>query len=174
MSAPGALEQRLLILAPRGRDADVIADVLAREQFGCAVVDGLDALLAGVGDGAAAAIVAEEALDGPGMDRIIAYLQAQAPWSDFPLVLLVSRPIGPPGPGVRTRLSELGNVILLERPHRRCATAAASTMRATCWSSASAPPRTCAVAGKSWSSSTKPWKCASTSAPVRWPRPTTA
>jgi len=131
MTAPGALEQRLLILAPRGRDADVIGDVLVREGLDCVAMDGIGALLAGIEAGAAAAIVAEEALDGPGMDRAIAYLQDQAPWSDFPLVLLVSKPIGPPGPGVRTRLSELGNVILLERPLnvQTLRSAAASALR---------------------------------------------
>jgi signal transduction histidine kinase len=131
MNASGALEQRLLILAPRGRDADVIAGVLAREQLACTAVDGIDALLEGIDAGAAGAIVAEEALDGAALDRVIAYLQDQAPWSDLPLVLLVSRPIGVPGPGVRTRLDELGNIVLLERPLnvQTLRSAAASALR---------------------------------------------
>jgi signal transduction histidine kinase/CheY-like chemotaxis protein len=131
MNPPDTREQRLLILAPRGRDAEVIADVLEREHFACLVLPTLDALLAGMADGAAAAIVAEEALDDAGIDALLASLERQPTWSDFPLVLLVSRPISRDGLGVRGRLAELGNIILLERPLnvQTLRSAAASALR---------------------------------------------
>jgi signal transduction histidine kinase/CheY-like chemotaxis protein len=131
MATPDAHELRLLILAPRGRDAEVIADVLEREQFGCAALDSFDAVLAGIEEGAGAAIVAEEALDDAGIDRLAARLDRQPPWSDFPLVLLVSRPVSRDGVGVRGRLAELGNIILLERPLnvQTLRSAAASALR---------------------------------------------
>nr|WP_314546137.1 ATP-binding protein [uncultured Massilia sp.] len=131
MASPDAHELRLLVLAPRGRDAEVVADVLEREQFGCAVLASLDALLDGMEEGAGAAIVAEEALDDAGIDRLAARLARQPTWSDFPLVLLVSRPVSRDGVGVRGRLVELGNVILLERPLnvQTLRSAAASALR---------------------------------------------
>ena len=131
MASPDAPELRLLVLAPRGRDAEVIAEVLEREQFGCAVMASLDALLAGIAEGAGAAIVAEEALDDAGIDRLAASLERQPPWSDFPLVLLVSRPVSRDGIGVRGRLAELGNILLLERPLnvQTLRSAAASALR---------------------------------------------
>ena len=116
MTPADTLEHRLLILAPRGRDAEVIAEALERERFRCLALDGIEALLAAMAEGAAAAIVAEEALDGGALEALAVRLQRQAPWSDFPLILLVSRPIGRAGSGLRARLGELGNVILLERP----------------------------------------------------------
>ncbi|MFK3736153.1 ATP-binding protein [Massilia sp. TN1-12] len=131
MASPDAPELRLLVLAPRGRDAEVIAEVLEREQFGCTVMASLDAVLAGIEEGAGAAIVAEEALDDAGIDRLAASLERQPPWSDFPLVLLVSRPVSRDGIGVRGRLAELGNILLLERPLnvQTLRSAAASALR---------------------------------------------
>jgi len=111
-----SLEERLLILAPRGRDAELIGEVLERDGVDCSVLPSFEALLQELGAGAAAAIVAEEALDGAAIADLDGYLRRQPPWSDFPLILLVSRPIGRAGSGLRVRLSELGNVILLERP----------------------------------------------------------
>jgi signal transduction histidine kinase len=116
MTPANAHEQRILILAPRGRDAEVIQEVLLQEGFACAAQPGFDDLLADMRSGAAAAIVAEEALDASGLDRLVGALRDQEPWSDFPLILLVSRPVGLAGAGLRARLGELGNVILLERP----------------------------------------------------------
>jgi signal transduction histidine kinase len=116
MTPSSVPEQRVLVLAPRGRDAEVIGEVLAQDGIDSAGQPQLDALLAAVQEGAAAAIIAEEALDSAAIDRLATALQGQAPWSDFPLVLLVSRPVGMAGAGLRARLAELGNVILLERP----------------------------------------------------------
>jgi len=116
MTASNRHEQRILVLAPRGRDAEVIGEVLVQDGIACSVQADWTALLAAMDEGAAAAIIAEEALDAHGIDRLVAALQQQAPWSDFPLVLLASRPVGMAGNGVRARLAELGSVILLERP----------------------------------------------------------
>jgi signal transduction histidine kinase/CheY-like chemotaxis protein len=131
MTPASVHEQRVLILAPRGRDAEVIQEVLVQEGFPCAAQAAVDELLAGMRSGAAAAIIAEEALDASGLDRLAAALREQEPWSDFPLILLVSRPVGLAGSGVRARLGELGNVILLERPLnvQTLRSAAASALR---------------------------------------------
>ncbi|WP_296949027.1 response regulator [uncultured Massilia sp.] len=130
-ATPDASGQRLLVLAPRGRDAGVIGEVLGRERLDCVVVPDVGALLAGIDAGAGAAIVAEEALDEGGLGVLAERLARQPPWSDFPLVLLVSRPVAREGPGVRERLVELGNVILLERPLnvQTLRSAAASALR---------------------------------------------
>jgi signal transduction histidine kinase/CheY-like chemotaxis protein len=116
MTPSGAFEERLLVLAPHGRDAEVIADALVREGFACAALDGIEALLAGIDAGAAGAIIADEALEAPALACLMSKLARQEPWSDFPLVLLVSRPIGRARAGKLARQADLGNVIQLERP----------------------------------------------------------
>ena len=109
------LEARVLILAPFGRDAQVVADVVARLAPAQAVATPQQ-LLEGLDRGAAAAVVTEEAFlvtPGSPMD---AWLRRQPPWSDFPFVVLTSRRTGRRPPNAAASLHLLGNVILLERP----------------------------------------------------------
>jgi signal transduction histidine kinase/ActR/RegA family two-component response regulator len=116
MPAFSAADERILIFAPHGRDAQVMASVLARDGFGCEVAGSFDAFADSVAAGAGAAIVAEEALQGVDTGRLRRWLDNQEHWSDFPFIVLLTRVIGLPADGARERLGELGNVILLERP----------------------------------------------------------
>jgi signal transduction histidine kinase len=116
MRRADADEERVLVLAPRGRDAEVIAGVAGRHGVPCDVVADCRALADGVSAGAAAAIVTEEALHGADAASLHACLAAQEPWSDFPLVVLLSRRPGPPEPAANALFETLGNVVLLERP----------------------------------------------------------
>ncbi|UVW27805.1 response regulator [Massilia sp. H6] len=109
-------DERILILAPRGRDAEVMCSVLARDSGQCKVVHGFAELAAGIDQGAGTAIVAEEALHGIDLAPLYAWLARQEPWSDFPFVILLAKAIGLPQEGARARVEELGNIILLERP----------------------------------------------------------
>ena len=127
-----AREQRLLIVAPHGRDAEVMAGVLRRDGLVCEVVPDVATLAASIEDGAGAAILAEEALQGADGAALHAWLERQGPWSDFPFIVLLAKAIGLPQPGARARLAELGNLILLERPlnAETLRSAAASALRA--------------------------------------------
>ena len=110
------MENRVLILAPRGRDAEVIQAVLeAHGVKGFACADGV-ALLRELNRDAAAAIVTEEVL-GDGFDLVLgAWLADQPPWSDFPFVVLANRQPGRRSERALASLRELGNIVLLERP----------------------------------------------------------
>lgn len=125
-------DERILVLAPRGRDAEVMCSVLARDSGACDIVLDFPALAAAVEDGAGMAIIAEEALHGIDLAPLHAWLARQEPWSDFPFVILLSKAIGMPPDGARTRLEELGNIILLERPlnAQTLRSAATSALRA--------------------------------------------
>ncbi len=116
MQPRNARDERILIFAPHGRDAQVMCSVLTRDGFSCATVDSVDAFVDGIAAGAGAAIVAEEALQNIDTARLRDWLDAQEHWSDFPFVVLLTRSVGFPADGARARLGELGNVILLERP----------------------------------------------------------
>ena len=125
-------EERLLLLAPRGRDAQVMCAVLETEGLACDIVADIDALAARVEAGVGGAIVAEEALANIDLGRLRTWLDAQPPWSDFPFVVLLARAAGPAPESARARIAELGNVILLERPlnMQTLRSAAASALRA--------------------------------------------
>lgn len=125
-------DDRILILAPRGRDAEVMCSVLARDDSACSVVHDFAALAAAIEEGAGTAIVAEEALNGVDIAPLFAWLARQEPWSDFPFVILLAKLLGVPQDGARARLDQLGNIILLERPlnAQTLRSAATSALRA--------------------------------------------
>lgn len=125
-------ENRALILAPRGRDADVIASVVGRDGVDGEVVDGPGRLLAEIGRGAALAIICEESLSPSVFKAIAAWLAGQEAWSDFPFLVLLCKRASPMPAGFKERFASLGNVVLLERPlsAEALASAATSALRA--------------------------------------------
>ena len=119
ISALKAQDTRTLILAPTGRDAMLIAETLCNDGMSQAICANAEALLQSLRDGAAAAIVADEALHPEAVTNLGRWVSAQEPWSDMPFVVLTSR--GAPRPSTTQRaekLEALGNVTFLERPVR--------------------------------------------------------
>jgi signal transduction histidine kinase len=112
------MEHRVLILAPFGRDADVIAEVLTKDNRHCCVCADGATLVAQLANGAGAALVAEEALAGEQVAALWAWLAHQPAWSDFPLILLASASRSGKRRQLRSLslLPRLGNVLVLERP----------------------------------------------------------
>ena len=128
VGAPSA-ESRLLVLAPVGRDAQLVQAMLDAEKIGCRTCVDLDAVLDELDVGAAALLLTEEALaedDG----RLQARIARQPPWSDLPILLLTRT--GANSFVVTTAIETLGNVTLLERPVRVAALTSAvrSALRA--------------------------------------------
>ena len=132
MSTASGLEQRVLVLAPRGRDADVIAGVVSREGAACERFERLDLLFSEIEQGAAAAIISEEALTDDACALASRMLKAQPAWSDFPFVVLLGKRAGALSAPLKRALTALGNVVLLERPlsAETLASAAVAAMRA--------------------------------------------
>jgi signal transduction histidine kinase len=109
------MELRVLIHAPRGRDAAVIQGVAgaAHEVEVCAEWPDLMHRLQDV---SAATILTEEALAQEALAKALAgWLSAQPSWSDYPFIVLATREGGRSDHAVAL-LHSLGNVILLERP----------------------------------------------------------
>jgi signal transduction histidine kinase len=110
-------EQRVLVLAPIGRDAQAAAQHLAESKVDSVVCDDVDDLLAKLQEGAASALVTEEAFLQGGTQKLEQWVKSQPPWSDFPFIVLTSRATSVGAQAYRMRLLEsLGNVSLLERP----------------------------------------------------------
>ncbi len=132
MQKTSPYDDRILILAPRGRDAEVMCSVLARDSGACDIVHSFAELAAGIAEGAGTAIIAEEALHEVNLAPLYGWLARQEPWSDFPFVILLAKVIGLQPDGARARLEELGNIILLERPlnAQTLRSAASSALRA--------------------------------------------
>lgn len=108
------LERRVLILPPTARDAEITRSLLERNGIACLACADLQELTREVGRGAMAVIMTELALMDDQIGTLLDVLNAQPPWSDLPIVLLL------PGSvlsiaGERA-LHSLRNVTLLERP----------------------------------------------------------
>jgi signal transduction histidine kinase/ActR/RegA family two-component response regulator len=111
-----AVERRVLILAPTGRDAQMTVDLLARAGIDGVPCASLAELSNEIETGAAAVLVAEEAISEYQYLSLAPALARQPPWSDLPIVVLTSQ--GADSESVAHAVRTLGNVTLLERPAR--------------------------------------------------------
>ncbi|WP_375450252.1 PAS domain-containing protein [uncultured Devosia sp.] len=109
--------EHALVLAPSGRDAGVAVALLHEAgHLGRARRDIAD-LVDGLKDGAGFALVTDEALHHADLTMLTDWVEAQAPWSDFPFIILTQRLGGPhQNPLLAGIQSALGNVIFMERP----------------------------------------------------------
>ncbi|MBC7602103.1 MAG: response regulator [Ramlibacter sp.] len=110
------MELRVLIHAPLGRDGQVIKGVIGDDHKVLLCSDPQE-LLASIEEGAAAAILTEEAIANDTLVQALgAWLVSQPSWSDFPFIVLSNHAPGPRSLQAIRTLHGLGNVILLERP----------------------------------------------------------
>jgi len=112
----GPSSERVLILAPHGRDAAIASTLLREADIGSEACGNVAALVVALEAGAGSALIAEEALRTADLNGLSRWIGDQPPWSDFGFVLLTRR--GGSDPASPTfRLSRtLGNVSLVERP----------------------------------------------------------
>lgn len=118
MNAASFLAERLLILAPVGRDAELMRRYLERAGMHCSVETEMDVLLSAVEQGAGAVLLTEEALSPEGIHKLASVLGQQPPWSEIPVIILT----GLPSIDGRRRsfyeLEQQTNVTLVDRPVR--------------------------------------------------------
>ncbi|KIP90817.1 response regulator [Pseudomonas sp. HN2] len=115
MTVNTPLAERVLILAPMGRDSQIALMILNEAGYGGLSAPDLGALRTELELGAGLLLIAAEALRGPELGDLIEYLDQQPAWSDLPIVLLTHH--GGEEQGPPSRLSALlGNVTFLERP----------------------------------------------------------
>src|SRR5689334_20195619 len=129
MSRPGPLSERALILAPQGRDAQIAAMVLSESGFPAHICADVPGLCEELEKGAGLAIVTDQAIHDTDLRPLIECLKRQAPWSDFPVILLTLRDSNPERSPALAKLGELlGNVTFIERPfHASTLTSAVRT-----------------------------------------------
>jgi signal transduction histidine kinase len=108
-------DERVIIIAPVGQDAEVMAALLDAKGFETQICNGLDEYSRQITDSAGALLLTEEALESVG-SLLLDILKTQPPWSELPLIILTSG-----GESRRAGLLNLaaaaaGTVTLLERP----------------------------------------------------------
>src|SRR6266550_3649774 len=108
--------ERVIVIAPVGQDAVVMAASLNAQGFETQICDGLHGYSREMIDSAGALLLTEEALESAQGSLLLGVLKAQPPWSELPLIILTSG-----GESRRAGLLNLaaaaaGSVTLLERP----------------------------------------------------------
>ncbi len=112
-------DERVLILAPTGRDASLTNRYLSEAGVQGVTCSEIEELCRNLSQGAGAALISEEALTQEAMRCLVETLDEQPPWSDFPLIVLTSG--GEDAPGNLSTLKLLGeasSMTLVERPTR--------------------------------------------------------
>jgi PAS domain S-box-containing protein len=109
--------ERALILAPSGRDGIVAASLLRQAGSTAETRESIADLITGLKEGAGLAIITSEALQYKDLTPLKGWIDHQAPWSDFPFIILSQRTGSPEQSPIITHMQTiLGNVIVLERP----------------------------------------------------------
>jgi signal transduction histidine kinase len=113
-------EETVFVLAPTGRDAQLIAGTLIETHVPVEVCATMQELSAGIQGGASTVIVAEEALTADSVKQFARLLEEQPTWSDLPIIVLIFAGESTAFTAAKAQaLSGLGNVTLLERPVRQ-------------------------------------------------------
>jgi len=82
--------ERVIIIAPVGQDAAVMATLLDSQGFETQICDGLDGYSRQIADSAGALLLTEEALESAQGSLLLDVLKSQPPWSELPLIILTS------------------------------------------------------------------------------------
>src|ERR1700751_3723433 len=83
-------DERVLLLAPIGQDAVVMARVLAERGLTAQVCVTPAEVCAHIHSGAGAIVLTEEALELPHASEMLEALKAQPAWSELPLIILTA------------------------------------------------------------------------------------
>jgi signal transduction histidine kinase/CheY-like chemotaxis protein len=120
VSAPTPLEERILVLAPTGRDAMLTCALLEKAEIACAKCENLPELCQRFEqEGAGVLMIAEEVFVGGSLAQLSEHLSRQSSWSDIPVLIFTGKTISLHGhPSTSQLLSSIANVTLLERPLR--------------------------------------------------------
>jgi len=111
-----ALESRILLHAPTGRDAQLAQRVLAAGGMDSYICATLQEVLAELDRGAGALLAQEETLTPAALRLLGAWVARQPRWSDIPILVVTHQ--GADSPGLQSVMETLRNLTLLERPVR--------------------------------------------------------
>jgi signal transduction histidine kinase len=109
-------EERVLVIAPVGQDARVMAELLVEHGFTAFLCCGPEECFVQLGAGAGALILTEEALEMRGAFRFLDALKEQPAWSELPVIILTAGGQSQVGRLLDLAAATAGSVMLLERP----------------------------------------------------------
>jgi signal transduction histidine kinase/ActR/RegA family two-component response regulator len=115
MTTAGTAE-RVLIVAPVGRDAPVIAELLRENGHEAAICHGADEAAAEAAHGAGALLLTEESLEREQVPILLRHLGMQPAWSEVPVIILTRGGESRSLQVLDLAAGAAGSITLLERP----------------------------------------------------------
>ena len=109
--------ERVLILAPRGRDAPLAARVLAQSGIDSRACEDVAELCREIDGGAGVALVTTEALPRSAVAAIVVALSRQPSWSELPVLVFAAPGLDGAVPSLGP-IEALAHITLLDRPVR--------------------------------------------------------
>jgi signal transduction histidine kinase/CheY-like chemotaxis protein len=111
------VSERVLILAPNGRDAAIAEKILGEGGLAPAICRDLTKFTRELGLGGGVGVLTDDVIRDADIKGLASWIGSQPPWSDFPFVLLTERGGGiERNPAAARQMETLGNVSFLERP----------------------------------------------------------
>jgi signal transduction histidine kinase/ActR/RegA family two-component response regulator len=110
------LEERVLIVAPAGRDAPLLRDALRRIGVLAVVCATVAELVREAARGVGIVVLTEEALDDASLQELRRIHDEQPPWSDLPIIVLATSRPALEAQIALTTAETLGNITMLDRP----------------------------------------------------------
>ena len=115
-----ASQPRFVVVAPVGRDGELICGLLAGAGFRCESIESIEVWDEKESDRILGLIVTDEALTSSGLEALHNIVQMQPTWSDLPILLLSSGSAEPKYAVVASQVRlEIRSIFLLERPTRK-------------------------------------------------------
>jgi signal transduction histidine kinase len=111
-------DERILLLAPRGKDASLASEALTAAGLTAHICPDLDALVDELTAGAGAILIAEEAIPPHRISLLTDALDDEPSWSELPIVVLLAVSTRQARTQVVRHLEVLRNVTMLDRPVR--------------------------------------------------------
>jgi two-component system, sensor histidine kinase len=108
--------ERVLIVAPVGRDAAVIAQLLRANGYCAHACSGAAEAAAQAASGVGALVLTEEALDREHVPRLLTQLNTQPAWSELPVIVLTKGGESRSAWLLDLAAEAAGSITLLERP----------------------------------------------------------
>ncbi|HEY2866537.1 MAG TPA: histidine kinase dimerization/phospho-acceptor domain-containing protein, partial [Pyrinomonadaceae bacterium] len=109
-------ENTVYVLAPTGRDAELVCSILGRAGIEAEVCDDADKLNSSIATGAGAVLIAEEALEQKVAASLVGTLSRKPVWSDLPVIIFSSS--GRSAEAILQTFSGRINATVVERPIR--------------------------------------------------------
>jgi PAS domain S-box-containing protein len=108
--------QRILVLAPIGRDAQVMKELVEPEGSICEICRDVPDLRGKLDNEVAGVVLTDEVLAGRDVTSLLSWCEDQPSWSDMPIIVLSKKEAALRSTKSARTLDRLGNVVLLERP----------------------------------------------------------